>query len=231
MVRTPLVNARSLIENGTPWSSPSGPPRITVASAWRARSSAASAVSVQNALSLPFTRSMRSSTARVTSTGESCFVRIIVASSVAGVKQRSVAFMAFSSRASAQARIEGVAEPVAEQVQAQPGDGEGETGEEAHPEGLANHVLPAGDHIAPGRHVRGHADAEEAEDGLGEDGVGEDEAGLHQHGSQAVRQDVADGDGAIGAALRARRLHGGLHARAPDEAPAPYGRARRVHGR
>src|SRR5215813_8951969 len=144
-----------------PCSGPRAPPRITAASASRARASAVSAVSVQNALSVGLTRSMRSRTARVTSTGDTCLARIIVASSMAGVKQRSVAFIEASlSRASAQARIEGVAEAVAEQIETQPGDGEGQTREQAHPEGLADHVLATGDHIAPRRDERGHADAE-----------------------------------------------------------------------
>src|SRR2546426_2890600 len=230
IVRTPRVNARSLIEYGTPCSGPRGPPRMTAASASRARASAVSAVSVQNALSVGFTRSMRSRAARVSSTGESCLARIIVTSSVAGVKQRSVAFIGVSlSRASAQARIESVAEPVAEQVQAQPGDGEGQAGEEAHPESLADHVLAAGDHVAPGRHVRRHADAEEAEDGLGQDGVGEDEARLHEHRGQAVRQDVTDGDGGIGAAQRTRRLDVILLAQAQHDGPDEHGRARSVY--
>jgi hypothetical protein len=46
---------------------------------------AASAVTAQNALTFGFTCSMRSSTARVSSTGESAFDRIWGMSSVAGV--------------------------------------------------------------------------------------------------------------------------------------------------
>src|SRR5262249_18071282 len=63
IVRTAGVNARSLIENGIPWSGPSGWWRMPAASASRARASAASAVSVQNALSVPFSRSIRARTA------------------------------------------------------------------------------------------------------------------------------------------------------------------------
>ena len=71
MVRTPLVNARSFTENGRPCSGPSGLPDITACSAWRAAASAVSAVTVQNALSVGLRRSIRSSTARVSSTGDS----------------------------------------------------------------------------------------------------------------------------------------------------------------
>src|SRR4029434_9347408 len=46
-------------------------------------------VTVQKALTIGLRRSMRSSTARVSSTGESFRVRISAASSVAGVKARS----------------------------------------------------------------------------------------------------------------------------------------------
>ena len=67
----PCVKRRSLIENGRPWSGPSGSPVITACSAARAAASAASAVTVQNALSVGFSRSIRSSTARVSSTGDS----------------------------------------------------------------------------------------------------------------------------------------------------------------
>ena len=82
---TPSTRARSLIETGMPWSGPSRPPFITASSAARAAASAASAVTVQNALIVGFTCSMRSSTARVSSTGDSAFDRIWGMSSVAGV--------------------------------------------------------------------------------------------------------------------------------------------------
>ena len=85
MVRTPLVSARSLMETGTPWSGPSEPPLITACSASRAAAMAASAVIVQKQFSVGFSRSIRSSTARISSTGESAFVRIRRTSSVAGV--------------------------------------------------------------------------------------------------------------------------------------------------
>ena len=85
IVRTPRVNVRSLMEYGMPWIGPSGRPAITSASASRAWAMAASAVSVQKAFTRGLSRSMRSSTARVSSTGESDRARIMAASSVAGV--------------------------------------------------------------------------------------------------------------------------------------------------
>ena len=63
MVRTPLVSDRSLMDTGMPWSAPSGAPDATIDSARRAASIAESAVSVQNALTSGFTRSIRASTA------------------------------------------------------------------------------------------------------------------------------------------------------------------------
>ena len=85
MVRTPLVNARSLIEKGIPWMGPSFFLFITACSASRAAFIAASAVTRQKALSLGFSFSMRSRTARVSSTGESFFERMSGMSLVAGV--------------------------------------------------------------------------------------------------------------------------------------------------
>ncbi len=82
---TPLTSARSLIETGMPWSGPSRSPFITAASAARAAASAVSPVTVTNALIFAFACSMRSSTARVTSTGERALERMRAMRSVAGV--------------------------------------------------------------------------------------------------------------------------------------------------
>src|SRR5262245_17709688 len=90
-VGTPLVSARSFTENGTPWIGPSGSPLMTACSARRAAASAASAVTVQKAFSVGFSRSMRSSTTRVSSTGDSLRARMSPVSSVADVKARSEA--------------------------------------------------------------------------------------------------------------------------------------------
>src|SRR5262249_3432818 len=62
-----------------------------------------------------------------------------------------------------QAGVQRVTKTVAQEVQAQPRDRQGQTGEEAHPERLADHVLAAGDHVAPRGHVRRHPDAREAQ--------------------------------------------------------------------
>src|SRR5262249_22023123 len=80
-----------------PWSGPRASPFISACSASRAAARACSAVSVQNALTVGLRRSMRSSTARVSSTGESFLARIRRASSVAGVNARSVDGIVVSS--------------------------------------------------------------------------------------------------------------------------------------
>src|SRR6266705_4272610 len=98
IVRTPFVRCRSLIEKGMPWSGPRGAPFIAACSASRAAASAASAVTVQNALTIGLRRSTRSRTARVSSTGEICRARIRRASSVAGVKQSSAELIGFAPR-------------------------------------------------------------------------------------------------------------------------------------
>src|SRR5215813_12819937 len=77
------------MENGTPCSGPRSSPLITACSASRAAASATSGVTVQKALTIGLRRSIRSSTRRVSSTGESFRARISAASSVAGVKARS----------------------------------------------------------------------------------------------------------------------------------------------
>ena len=85
MVFTPAVKLRSLTENGMPWMGPSLRFFITACSASRAPFIAESAVTVQKALRRGLSRSMRSSTVRVSSTGESFFARMSAASLVAGV--------------------------------------------------------------------------------------------------------------------------------------------------
>ncbi len=71
----PSVSTRSLIVAGTPSTRPAGAPRRQRSSEARALSSARSGSTTQNALTAPSKRSMRSSTARVASTGESVLRR------------------------------------------------------------------------------------------------------------------------------------------------------------
>ncbi len=74
-VGQPLVRRMSLMVVGTPSIMPIGLPRRQRSSDARAAASAASGSSTQNALTAPSKRSMRSSTAWVTSTGDSSLRR------------------------------------------------------------------------------------------------------------------------------------------------------------
>src|SRR6266567_1425439 len=131
----------------------------------------------------------------------------------------------------AQAGIEQVAEPIAQEVQAEARQGEGHPGEEADPERLADHVLAARDDIAPGRHIRRHAHAQEAQDGLGENRVGEDEAALDEERADTVGEDVTQRDRRIFASQGARSLDVVELADRQHGAPDEHGRARHVDDR
>src|SRR6266478_8677785 len=165
VVRMPFVVTRSLVENGTPCRGPSRAPFLpTARSAARACFIAWSAVRVTKALSFGFTRSMRASTAVMTSTGESLRRLIAGAISEAGIQQRSslVAMEApltlpspprgegGSWLGAAEARIQCVAERVAEQVGAEDGQADSQAREEDEPRRLLR-VLRGGDreHPAP----------------------------------------------------------------------------------
>src|SRR5262245_23382516 len=88
----PRVVTRSLVENGTPWSVPSlAPFRPRARSAARASFNAWSAVRVTKAFRRGLRRSMRSRTARITSTGESFRLLKRPTISDAGIQQRSSA--------------------------------------------------------------------------------------------------------------------------------------------
>ena len=82
-VGQPLVRMRSLIDAGTPSSGPIGSPRSHRASLAAAESSASSAAMRQKQLITGWTTSIRSSTARVASTGETSRLRYRSSNSVA----------------------------------------------------------------------------------------------------------------------------------------------------
>ena len=97
VVRMPFVATRSLVENGTPWSGPSFAPFLmTWRSAARASFIACSGVRVTNALRTGFTRSMRASTAFITSTGDSFRFLMAAAIAEAGIQQTSSSLTARS---------------------------------------------------------------------------------------------------------------------------------------
>src|SRR6185295_18242884 len=237
VVRTPLVITRSLVENGTPCSGPSVAPFfIIMRSAARASLSAWSAVSVTKALSRGLRRSMRASTAFTTSTGET--LRRLMAGAIweAGIQQRSSAFamratplfldcsprlrLQLALRPSpsrgegsrglgaAEARVERVAERVAEQVGAEHREADGQAREQDEP-GRLLRVLRRGDreHPAPRRIGLGHAQAQEGQRGLHQDRAAELRGAEHDERAHGIGQNVAECDAHMPEADRPRRLH------------------------
>ena len=81
VIRSPAVSMQSFSVNGTPCRGPNSSPRITAASASRAKASGSSCGKITTAFSLGFNSSMRSKWACTTSTGESALLRINSASS------------------------------------------------------------------------------------------------------------------------------------------------------
>src|SRR2546422_2069252 len=145
------------------------------------------------------------------------------ATSASGSRDRMWRNMGFSSFADLfQARIERVAQTVAEEIEAEHGDEDCEAGEERQPgvrldEGDVGLEVPA-----PAGRRRLGAQAEEAEGGLDDDRRRDAQRGGHDDGRQAVRQDVAEEDPGIAhpegaAGLDVLLLLDGQHA-AADEA-------------
>src|SRR5437879_3507233 len=212
---------RSFTENGTPWSGPSrAPRRMRARSAAFASRRACSSVSVTKAFSRGLTASMRASTAPTTSTGDTVFLRINAASSVAD-SQASLASAINSppgspgshrprlaSRSgSAKSRVERVAQRIAQQVRAEDREADGEAGEEDEVRRLLG-VLGGRDrqHAAPRRVRLGHAEPEVRQGRLDEDRAAELGRAQHDERSDGVGQDVPERDAQVPDAERARRL-------------------------
>ncbi len=106
VVRMPAVGTRSFTATGTPCNGPTASPRITAASASHAWAIAASSAIVMKAFNTGCAAWIRSSAARITSTGETPRARIAAASSVAGVKANSSAAIPRSPPTSGGFRIE-----------------------------------------------------------------------------------------------------------------------------
>ena len=86
------------------------------------------------------------------------------------------------------ARVEGVAQAVAEEVQREHRQHDRDPGDEREPRSRLDLVLAARDHVAP-RRVRGpHARAEEREAGLGEDVGRDDQREEDEHRGGDVRE-------------------------------------------
>src|SRR5438034_9793198 len=177
---------RSFTENGTPWSGPSrAPRRMRARSAAYASRRACSSVSVTKAFRRGLTASMRASTAPTTSTGDTVFLRISAASSVAD-SQASLASAINSPPGSpgphrprlasrsgpAKSRVERVAQRIAQQVRAEDREADGEAGEEDEVRRLRAVFRGRARHqAAPGRDRPGPARPGERQGGPAKDGA------------------------------------------------------------
>ena len=99
--------------------------------------------------------------------------------------------------AAAQAWVEDVAQPVAEQIGAEHDQHDRQGGEDAGIPCRCDIVAGVGDHFAPGRNQGGYAEAEKAEGRLGEDHRAEGKRGGNDDGRDRVGQDVAEHDAHI----------------------------------
>src|SRR4029450_5828800 len=96
---------------------------------------------------------------------------------------------------SSQPGLEHIAQRVAQQVESQHDDEDGEAGEDPRPRPLRDVSLRGGrEHPAPAGDVRRDADAEEAQRRLEDDGEAEIVGGQDQVDGQAVGHDVAHDD-------------------------------------
>src|SRR6202030_2144008 len=102
--------------------------------------------------------------------------------------------------------VEGVAQPVADEVEAEQGGGEENGGEHQHP-GRGLHLgSPVGDEHAPARVGLLYAEAEEGQEALDQDDLRDGEGHIHDHRADAVGDDMAADDLCGGDAARNGRL-------------------------
>src|SRR3954451_6799306 len=119
--------------------------------------------------------------------------------------------------------IERVAQAVAKDVDGKDGQGEEHAGIDDVVREQAEYLPALGDDIAPGRHLRRHADAEERQDRLDEDGGRANERALHDGRRDGVREHMPPQQFGRRGAERPRRLDIGLLAHAKhDGAHQPH---------
>src|SRR5437588_6083285 len=99
-----------------------------------------------------------------------------------------------SPHALPQPRIEGVADPLPEQVVGEHGDEDGEAGIDRQPPRELDDFLALVEDVAPRRVRRAHTEAEERQARFGENGRRDAERHGHEHRPHRVRQDVAPDD-------------------------------------
>src|SRR3954447_16474134 len=106
------------------------------------------------------------------------------------VRLRMARSGAIKSIASLQAGVEHVAERVAEQIEAQCGEADGDAGKQHHPPGLGGIVAAFGDDVAPACDRRLNTNAEKTERRFRQHRIGKDEGQMHQQRAEAIGQDV-----------------------------------------
>src|SRR5262245_26973820 len=130
----------------------------------------------------------------------------------------SAAGPGMASHGAGKARVERVAQPVAEQVDRQYRDRQEKAREENEVIGDLKQRAPLGHDVAPARNVGRGAGAEEREDRLGEHGGGADIGALHQQRGHRIGQDVAQQDARGAGAGGDRRIDVGLLAQGQHQA-------------
>src|SRR5512142_1623992 len=103
--------------------------------------------------------------------------------------------------------IQRVSDAFAEEVVAQDGNEDRETGEGREPPGDFDIVLARREEAPPGGSRRLDAETEEAQRRLDEDGASDSQGGRDEDGRQAVRQDVLHDDASVSRADGVGRYH------------------------
>src|SRR3954451_14308388 len=106
----------------------------------------------------------------------------------------------------ADTRVEDVAQPVAEEVDAEDDDHDREAGEDRHPHALVDVRAGGGEHVAPGGLGRLRSETEERERRLAEDRRREVHRRQHDEGGDDVGNQVPEHDPQSSASGRARRF-------------------------
>jgi len=105
----------------------------------------------------------------------------------------------------AQARVQRVAQPVADQAQREDGQGDRDAGHDREVGRAVQVLVGVLQQGAPARGGRRHTKSQEAEPGLGQHGETNTQRQRHDHGRRAVRPDVPEQDSTVAGADRPRR--------------------------
>ena len=103
--------------------------------------------------------------------------------------------------------VEGVAEAVAEEVDAEDGEGDGEAGPDDAVRGEGQERDAVVEQAAPGGEVGREAQAEEAQGALGDDRRGDVQRGGDHYGAERVGEHATLGDASGARAYAAHCLH------------------------